>query len=69
MAIDVEAPECLAQPIQVPSKILMGAGPSNAADSVLKTGELPLLGHLHAEFTKVRLYKYPFLNGNFKADL
>lgn len=53
MTVDVEAPECLAQPMQVPAKLLMGAGPSNASDAVLKTASLPLLGHLHTEFVKV----------------
>ena len=53
MSFDVEAPECLTLPIQVPSKLLMGAGPSNASESVLNAGSLPLLGHLHTEFIKV----------------
>lgn len=53
MAIDYAPPQNLAKPIEVPTKLLMGAGPSNAAESVLKAGSLPLLGHLHAEFIKV----------------
>lgn len=55
MAVDYAPPQCLAKPIEVPSKLLMGAGPSNAAERVLKAGSLPLLGHLHAEFVKVHI--------------
>lgn len=53
MAVDYQPPQCLSRPIEVPSKLLMGAGPSNAAENVLKAGSLPLLGHLHTEFTQV----------------
>lgn len=53
MSVDYAPPQCLAKPIEVPSKLLMGAGPSNAADIVLKAGSLPLLGHLHVEFIKI----------------
>ena len=53
MSVDYAPPQSLAKPIEVPLKLLMGAGPSNAADSVLKAGSLPLLGHLHVEFIKV----------------
>jgi len=53
MVLDVEPPKCLATPLTVPTKLLMGAGPSNAAESVLRAGALPLLGHLHTEFIKI----------------
>ncbi|XP_046650671.1 alanine--glyoxylate aminotransferase-like [Daphnia pulicaria] len=53
MAVDYQPPQCLSRPIEVPSKLLMGAGPSNAAENVLKAGSLPLLGHLHTEFTQI----------------
>jgi hypothetical protein len=53
MAVDYQPPQCLSRPIEVPSKLLMGAGPSNAAENVLKAGSLPLLGHLHTEFIQV----------------
>lgn len=53
MVLDCQPPQCLAKPLDVPSKLLMGAGPSNAADQVLKAGSLPLLGHLHTEFVQV----------------
>ncbi|GFR93266.1 serine--pyruvate aminotransferase [Elysia marginata] len=48
-----EPPACLSEPINVPSKLLMGPGPSNAHPRVLAAGALPLLGHLHTEFTKI----------------
>ena len=50
-----EPAACLSEPINVPSKLLMGPGPSNAHPRVLAAGALPLLGHLHTEFTKVFL--------------
>ena len=53
MAVDYQSPQCLSRPIEVPEQLLMGAGPSNAAENVLKAGSLPLLGHLHTEFTQV----------------
>ncbi|XP_002737533.1 alanine--glyoxylate aminotransferase-like [Saccoglossus kowalevskii] len=43
----------LLKPIHVPPKTLMGPGPSNASDRVLKASALPILGHLHPEFCKV----------------
>ena len=57
---DVEGPKelfaaskelCL--PMNVPSKLLMGPGPSNAPPRVLASMAQPLLGHLHPEFVKV----------------
>lgn len=53
MALSVEAPKCFEQPMNIPSKLLMGPGPSNAAESVLKISSAPLLGHLHTEFVKI----------------
>ena len=47
-------PESLLKPINVPQKTLLGPGPSSAPPRVLAAGALPLLGHLHAEFTQVR---------------
>ena len=54
MALAVKTPKCFEQPINIPSKLLMGPGPSNAAESVLKISSAPLLGHLHTEFIKVK---------------
>lgn len=41
--------------MQVPSKLLMGPGPSNSPPQVLQAMTHPLLGHLHPEFTQVGL--------------
>lgn len=46
-------PECLSRPLQFPNKLLMGAGPSNAPPRVLEAQALPLLGHLHPDYTQV----------------
>lgn len=40
-------------PIQVPSRVLMGPGPSNAHPRVLVAQALPLLGHMHPQFFKI----------------
>lgn len=39
--------------IQVPNRLLMGPGPSNAHPRVLVAQSLPLLGHLHPPFLKI----------------
>ena len=49
----VGPPENLSGPIKVPQKTLMGPGPSNVSERVLKAQALPVLGHLHPEFCKV----------------
>lgn len=46
-------PECLLRPMHVPIKLLMGPGPSNCPPRVLNASALPLLGHLHPEFTQI----------------
>jgi hypothetical protein len=53
---------CLLQssPINVPHKTLMGPGPSNVSQRVLKATALPVLGHLHPEFCKVRFISQSF---------
>lgn len=49
----ISPPECLFHPLDFPMKTLMGPGPSNAPPRVLAAGALPLLGHLHPEFTQI----------------
>ena len=39
--------------LQVPDRLLMGPGPSNAHPTVLATQSLPLLGHMHPPFLKI----------------
>ena len=46
-------PPTLLRPLRVLEKLLTGPGPSNAPRRVLEAGCLPILGHLHAEFTQV----------------
>jgi len=48
-----QAPECLFQPLNFPMKTLLGPGPSNCPPRVLAASALPMLGHLHPEFTQV----------------
>ncbi|KAK9813216.1 hypothetical protein WJX72_010906 [[Myrmecia] bisecta] len=43
----------LKTPLQVPARILMGPGPSNAHPRVLAAQSLPLLGHLHPPFLHI----------------
>lgn len=38
---------------QVPNRLLMGPGPSNAPPRVLLAQALPLLGHMHPPFMKI----------------
>ena len=47
-------PDSLLKPMVIPQKLLMGPGPSNASPRILSASALPMLGHLHPEFTKVR---------------
>jgi len=53
MPLDVAPPEVLKKPINVPSKIMMGPGPSNCSERVLKAQALPTIGHLHPEFCHI----------------
>lgn len=49
--MDVQPPARLstAGPYRVPHKLLMGPGPSNAPERVLRAMAQPLLGHMHPE--------------------
>eukprot|EP00878_Enallax_costatus_P007361 GHUV01007710.1.p1 GENE.GHUV01007710.1~~GHUV01007710.1.p1 ORF type:complete len:415 (+),score=114.74 GHUV01007710.1:230-1474(+) len=40
-------------PIQVPFRLLMGPGPTNAHPRILTAQALPLLGHMHPPFIKI----------------
>ena len=51
--VSIPPPKSLESPISVPQKTMMGPGPSNAADRVLKATALPVVGHLHPEFLRV----------------
>ncbi len=45
-------------PIFVPRKLMMGPGPANVTNRVLQATALPVLGHLHPEFTKVEMVNF-----------
>ena len=49
----VQPPAELKLPLEVPSKILMGPGPTNVHQRVLDAMAKPTLGHLHQEYCKV----------------
>lgn len=48
----VEKPEVLKKPLDVPQKLMMGAGPSNYSQRVMNAMARPVLGHLHPETLK-----------------
>nr|KAF6336092.1 alanine--glyoxylate and serine--pyruvate aminotransferase [Myotis myotis] len=45
----VTPPEALLKPLSVPSRLLLGPGPSNLAPRVLAAGGLQMIGHMHKE--------------------
>lgn len=52
-SLAIAAPSCLQSPLSIPDKTLLGPGPSNVPERVLKAIALPTVGHLHPEFCKV----------------
>lgn len=55
-AFDIPVPQCFTTPMFVKEKRLLGAGPSNPPNDVLKALSLPMMGHLHPETLKVCLF-------------
>lgn len=51
--MDSSPPTALFEPLKVPSKLLMGPGPSNPSQRILDALSLPVLGHLHHETLKI----------------
>lgn len=51
--MEVPKPKCLEKPLLVPSKLLMGPGPSNCPLRVYNAMKKPLLGHLHPEVLQI----------------
>lgn len=49
----IEKPEVLKKTLEVPDKLMMGAGPSNYSQRVRDAMSKPVLGHLHPETLKV----------------
>lgn len=53
-AVEIAPPLALKNPINVPQKLLLGAGPAVSSERVLKAGAYPLLGILHTESFQVQ---------------
>ncbi|XP_043489666.1 alanine--glyoxylate aminotransferase [Polistes fuscatus] len=51
--MEIDPPKELLKPLEVPSKILMGPGPSNCSQRVLQSLGHQIIGHLHPEMLKL----------------
>lgn len=51
----VPPPEALSKPLSVPTRLLLGPGPSNLAPRVLAAGSLRMIGHMQKEMLQVGL--------------
>ncbi|XP_035733458.1 serine--pyruvate aminotransferase, mitochondrial-like [Vespa mandarinia] len=51
--MEVDPPKELLKPLEIPQKILMGPGPSNCSQRVLRSLEHQVIGHLHPEMFKL----------------
>lgn len=51
--IEIPKPQILNEPLKVREKRLLGAGPSNPPDNVLRALSRPIMGHLHPETLQV----------------
>lgn len=51
--LSVSKPKCFANEMYVKEKRLLGPGPSNPSDSVLRALSRPMMGHLHPETLQV----------------
>lgn len=49
----VAPPAALSKPLFIPSRLLLGPGPSNLTPRVMAAGGLPVLGHMHQEVYQV----------------
>ncbi|XP_003798296.1 serine--pyruvate aminotransferase [Otolemur garnettii] len=49
----VEPPQALLKPLCVPSRLLLGPGPSNLSPRVLAAGGLQMIGHMHKEMFQI----------------
>ena len=58
-------PKSLMKPMVFPQKLMMGPGPSNCPPRVLNACAMPMLGHLHPEFTQVCAPKMLVSPGSF----
>lgn len=51
--MEVTPPDSLKSPLNIPSKLMMGPGPSNCPKRVLDSLKNPVLGHLHPETLQI----------------
>lgn len=51
--MEVDPPKELLKPLEIPNKILMGPGPSNCSQRVLRSLGNQVIGHLHPEMFKL----------------
>ncbi|MXQ98302.1 hypothetical protein E5288_WYG018442 [Bos mutus] len=49
----VAPPAALSKPLFIPSRLLLGPGPSNLTPRVMAAGGLQVLGHMHQEVYQV----------------
>ncbi|XP_068819917.1 alanine--glyoxylate aminotransferase isoform X2 [Capricornis sumatraensis] len=49
----VAPPAALSKPLFIPSRLLLGPGPSNLTPRVMAAGGLPVLGHMHQEVYQI----------------
>ncbi|XP_069858724.1 alanine--glyoxylate aminotransferase isoform X2 [Dipodomys merriami] len=49
----VRPPDALRRPLHVPSRLLLGPGPSNLQPRVQAAGRLPVIGHMHKEMFQI----------------
>ncbi|XP_042545007.1 serine--pyruvate aminotransferase isoform X2 [Dipodomys spectabilis] len=49
----VQPPDALRRPLHVPSRLLLGPGPSNLQPRVQAAGRLPVIGHMHKEMFQI----------------
>jgi alanine-glyoxylate transaminase/serine-glyoxylate transaminase/serine-pyruvate transaminase len=54
-------------PLSVPHRLLHGPGPSTAHPRVLASSSLPMLGHMHPEFSAILLDASAWLRYAFQA--
>lgn len=52
--VAVPKPKCFEKEMFVKEKCLLGPGPSNPSERVLRSLSRPVMGHLHPETLKVR---------------
>ncbi|GIY05256.1 serine--pyruvate aminotransferase [Caerostris extrusa] len=51
--VTIKPPQALKLPLNVPSKLLLGPGPSNCPKRVLNAASMKMLGHLDEDFVKI----------------